>query len=218
MRAFLAILGVMVAAMAVAIMIAFVRPNNSTPERSPETYNPPPAQPVAKMMDPKDAAKGALRADLQIEGRGLIVLELYPAAAPKTVAHFVDLCSKHFYDGILVHRVESNPEFKLFQAGDPTSKSVKPEQLRPLARVSRAVSPPQPFVLAPSAWEREPRLFTSHPFVLAPRSGERIRGEGGRPVGRRAGPSPAEPAARRPLPAARGEAQIALVARPSCGR
>ena len=130
MRAFLAILGVMVAAMAVAIMIAFVRPNNSTPERPPETYNPPPAQPAAKMMDPKEAAKGALRADLQIEGRGLIVLELYPAAAPKTVAHFVDLCSKHFYDGILVHRVESNPEFKLFQAGDPTSKSVKPEQLR----------------------------------------------------------------------------------------
>jgi cyclophilin family peptidyl-prolyl cis-trans isomerase len=138
MRAFLAIAGLMIVAVVVAVMVAFLRPNSSTPADSDEPQKPPPPAPAAKMMDPKDAAKGAIRADLEIEGRGKIVLDLYPAAAPKTVAHFVELCNKHFYDGVLVHRVETDPKFKLFQAGDPTSKNVKPEQLR--GKTSQQVS------------------------------------------------------------------------------
>lgn len=130
MRAFLAILGLMVAALAAAVIIAFVRPNTSTVPQEEYKLPPEPVKPAQKMMDPKDAMKGALRADLEIEGRGTIVFELYPAAAPKTVAHIAELCSKHFYDGQLVHRVEPGPGFQLFQVGDPTSKSFTPEQLR----------------------------------------------------------------------------------------
>lgn len=34
-----------------------------------------------------------------------IALELYPDAAPITVANFVELCKAHFYDGLCFHRV-----------------------------------------------------------------------------------------------------------------
>jgi cyclophilin family peptidyl-prolyl cis-trans isomerase len=130
MRAFLAIIGLMVAAACIAIAVAFLRPNSSSipTEEAPKANEP--AKPPQKLMDPQDAVKGALKADLEIEGRGNIVLEVYPAAAPKTVAHFEELCKQHFYDGMLVHRVESDPAFKLFQTGDPTSKRFKPENLR----------------------------------------------------------------------------------------
>ena len=63
--------------------------------------------------------------------QGRIVCELYPAAAPKTVANFVDLAEakkeftdpktgqktkRPFYDGLVFHRVK--PQF-MIQAGDP---------------------------------------------------------------------------------------------------
>ncbi|MDE6201811.1 MAG: peptidylprolyl isomerase [Clostridiales bacterium] len=35
----------------------------------------------------------------------IINLELYPDAAPITVANFVKLCKAHFYDGLCFHRV-----------------------------------------------------------------------------------------------------------------
>ena len=84
MRAFLAIAALMVTAIAIAIIIAFVRPNSSTmPDEPPKP--PEQAQQSSNLMDLKEARKGALRADLEIEGRGKIVLELYPAAAPQTL-------------------------------------------------------------------------------------------------------------------------------------
>lgn len=130
MRAFAAVIGVMVAAMAVAIIVAFIKPNTTSDPKEEYKLPPEPNKAGSKMMDPKDAMKGALHASLEIEGRGTIVFELYPAAAPKTVAHFVELCGSHFYDGQLVHRVESDPAFKVFQAGDPNTKKFTPEQLR----------------------------------------------------------------------------------------
>ncbi|MBU1102036.1 peptidylprolyl isomerase, partial [Patescibacteria group bacterium] len=48
--------------------------------------------------------------------RGNIKLELYAKDAPKTVANFVDLISKKFYDGLKFHRVV--PDF-VIQSGDP---------------------------------------------------------------------------------------------------
>ncbi len=51
--------------------------------------------------------------------RGLIVLELDPSIAPKTVNNFVFLAQHHFYDGIVFHRVV--PGF-VIQAGSPTGK------------------------------------------------------------------------------------------------
>jgi len=48
--------------------------------------------------------------------RGLIVLELDPRLAPKTVNNFVYLAEHHFYDGMKFHRVV--PKF-IIQTGDP---------------------------------------------------------------------------------------------------
>ncbi len=48
--------------------------------------------------------------------KGDIKLELYPEAAPKTVANFVALADKGFYNGLTFHRVV--PDF-VVQGGDP---------------------------------------------------------------------------------------------------
>lgn len=48
--------------------------------------------------------------------RGQIVIELYPAVAPKTVANFEALVGKGFYNGLTFHRVV--PDF-VVQGGDP---------------------------------------------------------------------------------------------------
>jgi peptidyl-prolyl cis-trans isomerase B (cyclophilin B) len=50
---------------------------------------------------------------------GTIELELWPEKAPKSVANFVTLASKGFYDGTLFHRVV--PGF-VIQGGDPLTK------------------------------------------------------------------------------------------------
>ncbi|CCW35335.1 peptidyl-prolyl cis-trans isomerase (rotamase)-cyclophilin family [Chthonomonas calidirosea] len=71
----------------------------------------------------------AIHATLQVEGLAPIEIELYPKAAPKTVAHFVKLCKEGFYNGILFHRVI--PNF-VAQAGDPASKKIDGRKLRGL--------------------------------------------------------------------------------------
>ena len=48
--------------------------------------------------------------------RGIVVIELYPAVAPKTVANFETLVKKGFYNGLTFHRVV--PDF-VVQGGDP---------------------------------------------------------------------------------------------------
>lgn len=50
---------------------------------------------------------------------GEIEIELYGVDAPKTVANFVGLAQKDFYNGILFHRIV--PGF-VIQAGDPKTK------------------------------------------------------------------------------------------------
>lgn len=62
---------------------------------------------------------------MEVAKRGTLVLELYPDAAPKTVAHILDLVKKKFYDGVKIHRVE--PNF-VVQWGDPKSKNLQPEE------------------------------------------------------------------------------------------
>ena len=47
---------------------------------------------------------------------GNIVIELYPASAPQTVANFEKLANKGFYNGLTWHRVV--PDF-VIQGGDP---------------------------------------------------------------------------------------------------
>ena len=42
---------------------------------------------------------------IEMENGGKIELELYPEAAPKTVANFLKLVGQGFYDGLIFHRV-----------------------------------------------------------------------------------------------------------------
>lgn len=141
MRPFIGLIVLVVAAIAIAGILTKSRPPGTLPYKSPEEQEaetnkaqsdkkptPVTAAPVSSADAAKafDAAKeGAIKATLVIEGRGTMEMELYPKAAPKTVAHIVDLCKKDFYTGIKVHRVE--PGF-VIQAGDPESKDVTPDQ------------------------------------------------------------------------------------------
>lgn len=65
-----------------------------------------------------------------IAKRGAIVIELYPHAAPKTVAHVVSLVNRKFYDGLLFHRVIS--EF-MAQTGEPRSRNIDGAKLHGLS-------------------------------------------------------------------------------------
>jgi cyclophilin family peptidyl-prolyl cis-trans isomerase len=56
--------------------------------------------------------------------KGTFAFETYPADAPKTVAHVVDLVRRGFYDGQRVHR--AIPGF-VVQWGDPRSRDVARE-------------------------------------------------------------------------------------------
>ena len=53
---------------------------------------------------------------IEMENGGVIKAELYPEIAPNTVANFVNLAEKGFYDGLIFHRVI--PGF-MIQGGDP---------------------------------------------------------------------------------------------------
>ncbi len=53
--------------------------------------------------------------------KGTMVVELYPADAPRTVENFEKLANDGFYDGVKFHRVI--PEF-VVQGGDPLSKEL----------------------------------------------------------------------------------------------
>ena len=54
---------------------------------------------------------------IEMESGKTIKLELYPEIAPNTVANFVSLASRGYYDGLIFHRVI--PGF-MIQGGDPT--------------------------------------------------------------------------------------------------
>lgn len=53
---------------------------------------------------------------IEMENGSIMKAELYPDKAPETVANFVSLANKNFYDGLIFHRVI--PGF-MIQGGDP---------------------------------------------------------------------------------------------------
>ena len=53
---------------------------------------------------------------ITMENGGVIEGELYPDKAPQSVANFVELCGKGYYNGLIFHRVI--PGF-MIQGGDP---------------------------------------------------------------------------------------------------
>lgn len=54
---------------------------------------------------------------LEIDGKGIIKIELDETAAPITVENFKQLVADGFYDGLIFHRVISG---FMIQGGDPT--------------------------------------------------------------------------------------------------
>jgi peptidyl-prolyl cis-trans isomerase B (cyclophilin B) len=53
--------------------------------------------------------------------KGTIEIETYPEEAPKTVANFLELVKKNFYNGLRFHRAEAN---FLVQIGDPQTRNM----------------------------------------------------------------------------------------------
>ena len=53
---------------------------------------------------------------ITMENKDIIKLELYPDIAPNTIANFISLVEKEYYDGLIFHRVI--PGF-MIQGGDP---------------------------------------------------------------------------------------------------
>lgn len=54
-----------------------------------------------------DGTSQTIRAEIDLENGGKIVLDLYPELAPETVSNFVKLAKEGFYDGLIFHRVIS---------------------------------------------------------------------------------------------------------------
>ena len=52
-----------------------------------------------------------------MENGDVMKAELYPDIAPESVNNFISLIKKHFYDGVIFHRVIQN---FMIQGGDPT--------------------------------------------------------------------------------------------------
>ena len=53
---------------------------------------------------------------IEMENGGIIKAELYPQVAPNSVNNFISLIQKHFYDGLIFHRVING---FMIQGGDP---------------------------------------------------------------------------------------------------
>ncbi|GEM_PF-990314 len=147
MRPAIAIFCLIVAGVVLAAMVSL---HTTHPDPLPgETPSPPPAASATPAKtDPKAAPKGegdsqakfdkvragAIRASLEIGtetpgkdgkkefvSKGIIEMELYPKAAPKTTAHLMELAGRKFWDGLKVHRVDS----QVVQMGDPASKDAE---------------------------------------------------------------------------------------------
>lgn len=54
-------------------------------------------------------------ATMEVEGFGTITMELYPDQAPESVANFIALANRGFYDGLTFHRIEKD---FMIQGGD----------------------------------------------------------------------------------------------------
>ena len=74
----------------------------------PKSYDAPPAMAI----DPKKRYTATIRTSA-----GVMVAQLFPGDAPKTVNNFVFLAREGFYDGVIFHRVIKG---FMIQGGDPT--------------------------------------------------------------------------------------------------
>ncbi len=66
--------------------------------------------------------KGVVKGEIEIERVGVVEVELFPEAAPESVAQIVSLAKSGFYNGLRFHRVVKD---FVAQVGDPKSKKYK---------------------------------------------------------------------------------------------
>ncbi|MBQ1521080.1 MAG: peptidylprolyl isomerase [Clostridia bacterium] len=77
-------------------------------------------EPVQTTPTPTEAVNGEnakIKAAIEVEGFGVIELELYPDIAPQSVRNFCSLARQGFYDGTTFHRIING---FMIQGGDPT--------------------------------------------------------------------------------------------------
>ncbi len=104
---------------ALGLLVVFLLAGRAAPAQAPPVKRPSTGKPNPQLT-------------MVIAKRGTIVIELYSNAAPKTVAHIVNLVNRKFYDGLLFHRVIK--EFAA-QTGDPKSRKIDGAKLRGLSDI-----------------------------------------------------------------------------------
>jgi peptidylprolyl isomerase/peptidyl-prolyl cis-trans isomerase B (cyclophilin B) len=67
------------------------------------------------------------KVQIEMEDGGIMVLELYPEYAPKTVDNFIGLVENGFYDGLTFHRIYKG---FMIQGGAPNSDSSPVEPIK----------------------------------------------------------------------------------------
>jgi len=100
----------LLAALASLAYTPLLRADDVAPAAAAQTQAPKPA-----MHKHKSKLKAPL-AVIELEKGGRIVFKFFPDGAPKTVANFIKLADKGFYNGLSFHRVV--PGF-VVQGGDP---------------------------------------------------------------------------------------------------
>lgn len=117
----LAVILVTVVGLALAI-VRYTGEDVSSEAESSETVSYPsvsyPSVSYPSVSIPTDETlkEGTYYAEIEMEGGGEIILELYADIAPITVTNFVKLVQDKFYDGLTFHRVM---EGFMIQGGDP---------------------------------------------------------------------------------------------------
>ena len=82
---------------------------------------------MASIQEAREAAAESLKAlgtpivDMEIKDMGTVSIKLDPEQAPVTVANFIDLVQKGFYDGLTFHRIIKG---FMMQGGDPMGTGV----------------------------------------------------------------------------------------------
>ncbi len=110
----------LVAVAVVLGVLAVSQCRTAAPETDHIELTPPapePRRPDPEAVPPEPAASAGVETLARMEtSMGLMVVELYEDQVPNTVASFVHLASKGFYDGLIFHRVI--PDF-MIQGGCP---------------------------------------------------------------------------------------------------
>lgn len=139
MRAVLTILGIAIVALAISILTQQSKDLSPAPQEDQAREVEKQQQEAWKKADQEQREKarqasrdfkppmgGARKVTLTIAGKGQVVIEVYPKAAPKTVAQFIRLANEKFYDNIKFHRVEKG---FVVQAGDPDTLTTSSAEL-----------------------------------------------------------------------------------------